>query len=209
MTLDEIRQTRYDLVRTQFDAEAITFGETELVFNASAVGKSASLPRISPDGKYLVFTLSDYGTFPIWHREADLFLLDLQTGEAKKMDINSNDNESYHSWSSNGRWLVFSSKRTDGRSTRPFLAYFDSWDNTGKPFILPQEDPEYYDKLMESFNIPEFVSGRIMLSPHDFAAVANNEILKAVAGNPLDSLHQWEMKSVNTKRNPGEKSIHE
>ncbi len=209
MTLDEIKQTRYDLVRIKFDAETITYGETEMVYNASGTGKSASLPRISPDGKYLIFTLADYGTFPIWHREADLFLLDLQTGEAKRMDINSSDNESYHSWSSNGRWLVFSSKRTDGRSTRPFLAYFNSWDSTGKPFILPQEDPEYYDRLMESFNIPEFVSARIMLSPHDFAAVANNETLKAVAGNPLDSLHKWEMKSVNTKRNPGEKSIHE
>jgi hypothetical protein len=63
--------------------------------------------------------------------------------------------------------------------------------------------------MMESFNIPEFVRGKIMFSPHDFAAVADNETLKAVAGNPLDSLHLWEMKQVNTRRNPGEKSIHE
>ena len=209
MTLEEIKNTRYDIVRVQFDPESMTFGETEMIFNASATGKSASFPRISPDGRYLVFTLADYGTFPIWHKEADLFLLDLQNGESKKMELNSNDNESYHTWSSNGKWLVFSSKRTDGRSTRPFFAYFDSWDSTGKPFILPQKDPTFYGRLMESFNIPEFVNGKIRLSPHDFAAVSGNESLKANPNNPLDSLKQWEMQKVNVSRNPGEKSIHE
>jgi WD40 repeat protein len=209
MTLEEINRTKYDIVRVPFDPESVTFGNTEIVYNAAGSGKSASFPRISPDGRYLVFTLADYGTFPIWHREADLWLLDIKTGESKKMDLNSSDNESYHAWSSNGKWLVFSSKRTDGRSTRPFFAYFNSWDSTGKPFVLPQKDPALYYTMMESFNIPEFVRGKIMLSPRDFAAVANNETLKAVAGNPLDSLHQWEIKQVKARRNPGEKSIHE
>ncbi len=209
MTLDDISRTRYDIVRVSFDPESLMFGNTEMVYNASVSGKSASFPRISPDGRYLVFTLADYGTFPIWHHEADLWLLDLKTGESKKMNLNSSDNESYHTWSSNGKWLVFSSKRTDRRSTRPFFAYFNSWDSTGKPFILPQKDPAHYYTMMESFNIPEFVRGKIMLSPHDFAAVANNETLKAKPGNPLDSLHLWEMKQVNARRNPGEKSIHE
>jgi hypothetical protein len=209
MTLDEIKITRYDIVRLPFDQESLTFGETEVVFNASERGKSASFPRISPDGRHIVFTLADYGTFPIWHREADLYLMDLQTGESKKMDLNSGDNESYHTWSSNGKWLVFSSKRTDGRSTRPFFAYFDSWDKTGKPFILPQKDPTYHDRMMESYNIPEFVSGKIMFSPHDFAGAAGGELIKANPGDPLDSLQQWEMQKAKIKRNPGERSIHE
>ena len=209
MTLEEIKGTRYNLVRIPFDPESVTFGEPEIVFNASAIGKSASFPRISPDGRYLVCTLSDYGTFPIWHREADLYLLDLQSGVSKKMDLNSSQSESYHSWSSNGKWLVFSSKRTDGRSTRPFFAYFESWDSTGKPFVLPQKDPTYYDKLMESFNIPEFVSGRIRFGPRDFAKVSGNESIKAKPRDPLDSLSKRDMQKANVKRNPGEKSIHE
>jgi Tol biopolymer transport system component len=209
MTLEEIKNTRYDLVRVSFDQESVAFGETEMVFNASAKGRSASFPRISPDGRYLVFTLADYGTFPIWHQEADLYLLDLQNGESRKMDLNSEDNESYHTWSSNGKWLVFSSKRTDGRSTRPFFAYFDSWDSTGKPFILPQKDPTFYGRMIESFNIPEFVKGKIMFSPHDFAEVSGNELVRANAKDPLDSLMMWEMQKANTRRNPGEKSIHE
>jgi WD40 repeat protein len=209
MTMEQIKATRYDIVRVPFHTEPVSFGEVEVVFNASEQGRSASFPRISPDGRYLVITLADYGTFPIWHQEADLYLIDLQTGASKKMDLNSSDNESYHTWSSNGKWLVFSSKRTDGRSTRPFFAYFDSWDKTGKPFILPQKDPTYHDRMMESYNIPEFVSGKIMFSPHDFAGAAGEELIKANPGDPLDSLQQWEMQRANIKRNPGEQSIHE
>jgi hypothetical protein len=209
LTLEEIQATKYDIVRMPFDPESVTFGQTELVFNASKNGKSVSFPRVSPDGKYLVFTLHDYGTFPIWHKEADLYILNLHTGESKKMDLNSDYTESYHSWSSNGKWLVFSSKRTDGRSTRPFFAYFDSWDSTGKPFILPQKDPTRYNLMLESFNIPEFVKGRIKVTPRDFAAAAKNSPIKAKSGNPLDSLPQWEKQKVNVKRNPGEKPIHE
>ena len=209
MTLEEIKETKYDIVRIPFDQGTVTFGQTEIVFKASGIGKSASFPRISPDGKYLVFTLHDFGTFPIWHQEADLYLLDLQSGASKKMDLNSNQTESYHSWSSNGKWLVFSSKRTDGRSTRPFFAYFESWEKTGKPFILPQKDPAYYDKLMESFNIPEFVKGEIRFGPRDFAKVSGSVSIKAKPRDPLDSLSRKDMEKANVKRNPGEKSIHE
>jgi Tol biopolymer transport system component len=209
MTLEEIKGTKYDIVRMPFDQENVTFGDCEIVFNASGIGRSASFPRISPDGRYLVLTLHDFGTFPIWHPESDLYILDIQSGIYKKMNLNSNQAESYHAWSSNGKWLVFSSKRTDGRSTRPFFAYFESWDKTGKPFILPQKDPGYYDKLLESFNIPEFVSGRINITPRDFAKISGTQAIKANPGNPEDSLSKKDKEKANVKRNPGEKSIHE
>jgi len=209
MTMEEIEATKYDIVRIPFEPATRTFGSTEVVFNASGSGRSASFPRISPDGRYMVITLHDFGTFPIWHREADLYLIDLMDGESKKMELNSDETESYHTWSSNGKWLVFSSKRTDGRSTRPFFAYFASWDTTGKPFILPQKDPAYYDKLMESFNIPEFVKGRIRLGPRDFARVSGSESRKANPGDQVESLSRKDLEKANLKRNPGEKSIHE
>ncbi len=209
VSMDEIKSTKYDLVRIPFDPESRSFGETEIVFNASEKGKSVSFPRVSPDGKYLVFTLDDYGTFPIWHKEADLYILNLQSGECKKMDLNSDDTESYHTWSSNSKWLVFSSRRLDGRSTRPFFAYIGSWDHTGKPFVLPQKDPRLYDALLESLSIPEFVTGRISVGPRDFASAGRHESIKAKPGNPLDSLPLREIQKINAKRNPGEKSIHE
>ncbi len=183
--LEQIKNTHYDLVRKSFDPETRTFGETELVYNASGLNRSASFPRISPDGKHLVFTLADYGTFPIWHREADLYMFDLKSKSVKRMDINSNETESYHSWSLNSNWLVFSSKRTDGRSARPYIVYVDSSGNQGKEFVLPQEDPSLYGRMLESFNIPEFVNGRVELNPREFAKATRQKPLKARSGNPL------------------------
>jgi hypothetical protein len=141
------RNIRYDLFRKSFDTKTGSFGTAEIVFNAHKINKSVSFPVISPNGKNLVFTLHNYGTFSIWHREADLYLLDLSTGKADSMSLNSSETESFHSWSSNGKWIVFSSKRGDGLTARPYIAYFGSPGNIGKPFVLPQKDPTLYDRL--------------------------------------------------------------
>ena len=180
----DFKNIKYNLVRKSFDQESRSFGKTEVVFNALAINKSVSFPRISPDGQFLVFTLHDYGNFSIWNKEADLYLLNLQDGRTDKMSINSNETESYHSWSSNGKWLVFSSKRGDGLTARPYFAYFDSPDQVGKPFVLPQKDPTLYKRLVKTFNKPEFVIGKINLGPRDFEHAAKGEPVKAKwAGN--------------------------
>ena len=129
------------------------------------MGKSLTFPKPSYDGKYLMFTLCDYGTFSIWHHESDLWLLDLGTGEIRPMDeVNSPDTDSYHNWSSNSRWFVFSSRRDDGSYTRPYISHFDENGVAGKPFMLPQRDPVgYYRKLYRSYNVPEFVTGPVPL----------------------------------------------
>lgn len=159
--LDSIR---YDLCKVSFNPETLELGEPEIVLNASDNGKSVSFPRVSPDGRWLLFTLSDYGNFSIWHPEADLYLLDLESGNIRPVDeINSDRVDSYHSWSSNGLWLVFSSKRMDGLWARPFIAEFDP--ETGrftKPFVVPQNDPHYYDDFMKTYNIPELVRRPIL-----------------------------------------------
>jgi hypothetical protein len=207
--LEQIMKTHYDLARKSFDPESRTFGETEIVFNAAAINKSVSFPRVSPDGKYLVLTLSDYGTFPIWHQEADLYLLDLRNGASQKMNINSDRTESYHTWSLNGKWLVFSSKRLDGRSARPYFAHIDSLGNQGKEFALPQKDPSLYSRMLESFNIPEFVNGRIKLKPRDLAAASKQVAIKAKSGNPTtaDAKQTEAKKDAGLKEN--ERPIHE
>ncbi len=171
----DFKNIRYELVRRTFDQESRSFGKTEPVFDAPAINRSVSFPRISPDGHYLVFTLHDHGTFSIWHKEADLYMLDLQNGNLTQMSLNSNETESYHSWSSNSKWLVFSSKRTDGLAARPYFAYISSSDKTGKPFVLPQKDPTLYDRMLLTFNKPEFVTGKINLGPRDFARTARGK----------------------------------
>lgn len=190
-SVQNVKDIHYDLARKAFDPETRTFGETEIVFDAAKRNKSVSFPRISPDGQYLVFTLHDYGTFPIWHKEADLHLLNLKTGKSRRMDLNSDETESYHTWSSNGRWLVFSSKRRDGRSARPYFARFGPSGEIGKPFVLPQEDPTRYNNMLKTFNIPEFVKNKINFSPRDFARAANQESLSAKAGNSVDTTQKW------------------
>jgi len=178
----EIKSIHYNLVKKSFDETSVTFGKKEMVVDGQSIQKSVSFPRISPDGKFLAFTMADYGTFPIWHKEADLYMLDIQNGNMKKMEINSTETDSYHSWSSNGKWLVFSSKRMDGRSTRPYIAYVNSWDQIGKPFALPQQDPTYYDKMVQSYNIPELLKGEIRLTPRDFADATDKPVIQAKVG---------------------------
>lgn len=119
---------------------------------------SASFPRIS--GKWMLFTASSYATFPIWHPEADLYLMNLETGAVSPAEpLNSEMADSYHSWSSNGRWVLFSSRRLDGRYTRLFLAHFDGEGHFGKPFLLPQKDYAHNVLRLKSYNVPEFVQG--------------------------------------------------
>ena len=160
---DDYDKIRYSLCRIAFDASTGSFGDQiDTLVSSHLTGKSVSFPRVSPDGRFIVFTLSDYGNFSIWHREADLIKFDLQTGTWTPIDvINSDDTESYHSWASGSRWMVFSSRRLDGLYTRPYITYVDEEGNFGKPFLLPQKDPEYYETELRSFNVPEFVKSKV------------------------------------------------
>ena len=170
------QEAKYNLYKKSFDPESMQFGPRELVFAADSIDKSATLPRISPDGRYLMFTLAKYGVFHIWHHDADLWLLDLQTGQARNMEeINSPDTESYHSWSSNGRWVVFSSRRYDGNYTRPFMAHIDAQGRGSKPFELPCANPDYHRQLLKSYNVPEFMRGPVTISPQHFADALKQE----------------------------------
>jgi hypothetical protein len=175
----DFKGVKYDLIRRSFDPASSIFGKAELVFNASEINKSVSFPSISPDGKSLVFTLHDYGTFSIWHREADLYLVNLENMEVNGMSLNSNETESWHSWSSNGKWIVFSSKRIDGLTARPYFAYLMSPDSVGKPFVLPQKDPTLYRRMEKTFNRPELVTGKIITSPRDFMKASKQDPMKA------------------------------
>ena len=156
---------KYDIYRRHFNRTSRTFSAPDTIYKASDLGKSATLPRPSPDGRYLLFTQGEFGTFHIWHKDADLYLLDLKDGEVRPLDIlNSPDVESYHSWSSNGRWIIFSSRRDDGSYTRLYIAYFDRNGNAAKPFILPQKCPAHNATRMKSYNVPEFMALPVEIS---------------------------------------------
>lgn len=184
---NEYNQVRYSLCSISYDVATCSFGnQVDTLYNARQEMKSVSFPRVSPDGKFLMFTLSAYGNFSIWHKDADLYLADLQTNKIQPISaLNSDDVESYHSWSSNARWVIFSSRRIDGLYTRPFIAYIDEKGEACKPFLLPQKEKDYYTFLMKSYNIPEFISGKVKTSAYSISQVAKREKGTDITYSPL------------------------
>ena len=220
------KEVQYNLYRIRFDEQTLTFGPRQLVYDAAGRNRSVTLPRISPDGRWLMFTQGLFGVFHIWHNDADLYLLDLTqevpvpepiarvpydpdnlpegilpptanniereaTADSLREaagaqyplpeniraidELNSPDVESYHSWSSSGQWVIFSSRRTDGNFTRPFIAHFDGKGHFTRPFELPQDNPLYHRQFLRSYNIPEFMNGPVSVSPQTFATVLKGE----------------------------------
>ena len=158
------KDEQYNLCKISFDPETGRYGsQVDTIFNAVKMGKSLTWPRPSYDGKYILFTLMDYGYFSVWHKEADQWLLDLNTGEARPIDeINSSDADSYHNWNVNSHWVVFTSRRENGLYTQLFLASVDEQGHFSKPFLLPQRNPkEYYSETLYSFNTPDFTKAKV------------------------------------------------
>ena len=177
----QLDSIRYSLCRIDFDPATGSFGDQiETVVDAASQQKSVSFPRPSYDGRFLCYTLSDYGQFSIWHHEADLWLLDLATGESLPMDgANSKDTESFHNWSTNSRWLVVSSRRDDGLFTRPYFCHVDKDGNVTKAFMLPQRNPrQFYRGRFMSFNVPDFITGPTHFDSRQATQAINNEYRK-------------------------------
>jgi hypothetical protein len=116
--------------------------------------------------------MCDYGCFPVYQPSSDLYLMDLQTGDYRKLDINSEYSESWHSWSSNGRWIAFSSKRLGGLFTRTYFSYVDKDGKVYKPFIMPQKDPAFYDSFLKTYSVPELITGPFRISHNELGRAA-------------------------------------
>jgi hypothetical protein len=169
LRVERFRQVRYDLMRVSYDLERNQWGEPEVLVAARDTGLSANQPKVSPDGRFVLFCLCQYGNFPIYQPSSDLYLLDLKTRRHHRLDINSDQADSWHSWSGNSRWVVFSSKRVDGLFARPFFSYVDEQGQFHKPFLLPQEDPAFYDTFLKTYNVPELVAGPVTVTQNALA----------------------------------------
>ena len=176
---ERYEEIRYDLMRISYDPDSGHFGDLEPVLLTKHTGLSITQPRISPDGRWLLFCMSDYSCFPAFRASSDLYLLDLQTGRYRRPAINSPRSESWHCWSANGRWIAFTSKRRDGLFGRVYFSYVDEQGRAHKPVLLPQKDPTFYDRFIKTYNVPELapapapVKGRALaqaIRSHDFFA---------------------------------------
>jgi hypothetical protein len=180
----DFKRVQYDLERVRFDPQTRTWGPPETLVAAAQTHLSAAQPRVSPDGRYLIFCLAPYGSFPIYQSQSDLYLLDLQSRQYHRMALNSDRADTWHCWSSNGRWIVFSSKRRDGLFARPHFSYFGAQGRESKPFILPQKNPEFYDSFIQTYNLPELVTGPVTVAPRDLAQAIVAPAIKLAPQTP-------------------------
>jgi hypothetical protein len=172
---EHYEQVRYDLMRISYDIDRDQWGELETILSAQDTGLSILLPRPSPDGRWLLFVMCNYGCFPVYQPSSDLYIMDLkaaeQTGQYqyRRLEINSDQSESWHSWSSNSRWIAFSSKKETGLFTRTYLSYVDEQGKVYKPLLLPQKDPAFYDSCLKTYSVPELVTGAVQVTGEKLA----------------------------------------
>ena len=133
-------------------------------------------PRISPDGRYILFAIGQYGCFHIRHNDGDIACMPLdqalpltQTIDLSKVNYEGRP-DSYPSWSSNGHWMMVASRREDGNFCRVYFAYFHDG-KAEKAFLMPQEDPELNTFLLKSYNRPEFMVEPVKISVEEFSKV--------------------------------------
>lgn len=148
-------EARYDLMRIKYEVNSDRWGDVEPVLLAKDTGLSISEPRVSPDGRWLLFCMSSYGEFPVFQPSSDLYLMDLKTRQYSRLSVNSPRSESWHCWSRNSRWIAFASKRRDGVFARVYFSYVDQQGRAHKPVLLPQKDPTFYDRFIKTYNAPE------------------------------------------------------
>ena len=175
---DDYESFQYSLVRVAFDVDTRAWGDIETVLSAEAFGKSICEPRVSPDGRFVLITATAAGTFPVYDDDSDLWMLELATKKSWRLAANSDRCESWHGWSTNGRWILFASKRQNGQLARIYFSYIDADGRSHKPVALPQEDPAFYDDFLKNFNAPEFITG--------WVNAENQELLAQTIFGPED-----------------------
>ena len=120
---------------------------------AAGNGRSNYFPRFSPDGKWFSFCQCDGGD--LIRSSSDLYLKagDL-TGPARRLECNTPyAADSWHSWSSNSRWLLWASKREGGIYAYLYMTHIDDAGHASPAIRVPMKK-----KPLASFNVPEFVA---------------------------------------------------
>jgi len=141
-------QIQYDLCRVPFNGGK--GGQAEAIAGASGNGMSNTFPKVSPDGRWIVFVKCRNAQ--LMRPDSQLYIVPAQGGQARRMKCNTPLMNSWHSFSPNGRWLVFSSK---GRSpyTQMYLTHIDEQGNDSPAILI-----EKATAANRAVNLPEFVN---------------------------------------------------
>jgi tetratricopeptide (TPR) repeat protein len=141
-------QIQYDLYRIPFAGGK--GGRPERIEGASQNGMSNNFPKVSPDGKWIVFVECRNGL--LMRPDSRLFIVPATGGIARPLKSNTRLMNSWHSFSPNGRWLVFSSKARSPY-TQMYLTHLDENGNDSPAILI-----ENATAANRAVNIPEFVN---------------------------------------------------
>ncbi len=153
LTLDDVNEFSSGEKQFKFDLYTVDFnngkgGEAIPIEGASNNGKSNYFPKFSPDGKWIVFCQAD--NFMLLQPDSRLYIMPSSGGKPRLMNCNMEEMNSWHSWSPNGRWLLFSSKNR-GLYTQLYLTHIDENGMDSPPVLLENLSFE-----KRAANIPEF-----------------------------------------------------
>ena len=144
----EETQIQYDLYRMEFNGGK--GGTPRRIVGASEDGMSNDFPKVSPDGKWIVYVRNQNGL--LMRPDSELWMVPAEGGAARRMNCNMSRMNSWHSFSPNGRWLVFSSKSRT-RYTQMFLTHIDENGGDSPAILIEDSTP-----ANRAVNIPEFVT---------------------------------------------------
>jgi Flp pilus assembly protein TadD/roadblock/LC7 domain-containing protein len=139
---------KFDLFRIPFNGGK--GGVAEPLAGASGNGLSNYFPRFSPDGRWIVFCRAN--SFMLLQPDSKLFIMPATGGEARPLRCNTAGMNSWHSWSSNSRWLIFSSK-ANSPYTQLFVTHIDE-NGVDAPAVFLEQ----FTTPERAANIPEFVA---------------------------------------------------
>jgi tetratricopeptide (TPR) repeat protein len=145
------KEFKFDLYRIPFNEGK--GGQSMPVAGASNNNKSNFFARYSFDGKWVVFCQSQ--NFMLLQRDSKLYIMPADGGIPRLMKCNTEKMNSWHSWSPNSRWLVFSSKNR-GPYTQLYITHIDESGNDSPPVLL---ENLVFDK--RAANIPEFFASKV------------------------------------------------
>ncbi|MDE6112063.1 MAG: hypothetical protein K2G46_01430 [Bacteroidales bacterium] len=175
-SVENLARFRYHIAAMDFDTATGTFSLPYTVCLDSA--SSLSLPAIDPSGRYIVVSRLPMGSFPS-QNGGELALIDLSLRNADGLcplqdipALASPDGEKSHQFSSNGRWMVFGSKRLNGSTAAIYISYFDRDGRFHAPFILPQEAGDFYTKQLRTFLFPVLNRTAVPFTLDEWAAAA-------------------------------------
>jgi len=194
-------QIQYDLYRIPFNGGQ--GGQAEPIAGASANGMSNSFPKVSPDGRWIVFVEARNGE--VMRPDSELFIVPATGGQARRLTANMSPMNSWHSWSPNGRWLVFSSK-SRGPYTKMYLTHIDDQGNDSPAILIDNSTA-----ANRAVNLPEFVNipadGMVKINTPavDMYRQFDHAVELGEKGDDAAAIEEW---TVLATANPDDARIH-